>query len=603
MNRRCHQIVYTSSGASGCVTRSSPSLFHLELLGPVRVSATGVPRLSLISQPRRLALLAYLALARPRGLHSRDTLIALLWPESNQKDGRHALRNALHAIRKALRPEAIVAEGDDLVGVDSSLLLCDAITLETEIARGDSLSLTRLDATLMEGFHVSDAPEFEWWMDAERRRFDEVVLSASWSLCESLERRGDGEAAVTTARWACGRAPYDERSLRRLIELLDKRGESTAAVQEYERYAARLERELGVAPSPAIVRLAGNIRARHSNGQGDSSAITLKTLPTKDPSTYIQYVRGTYLFLRAAHSGNANDLEQGRAMFEAALQRDPNFALAHAGLSNYFAVAAARNLLRPFDATFTRAIEMSQRALELDPSLAIPHVHFGVKAMYLDQDWDAAGREFSLAVTNDPSYAEARRFYGIWLDVVGRGGEALTELREAVRLEPQIPMVRNTLAAALMDRGEWASALSELKYALETDPGYMAARERFVRCAEEMGLYDAAFVERTRAPAIGDVNAMRAAFDKDGVDGYRRVAREELLAQLAALEARFGDGPSGNAGDLFNPPELRLAVICARLGEWDAAARWEESACGRRPGLRPWFRSRPELNVRSTVSS
>ena len=585
------------------VPSGSVSPFRLEVLGPVRVTATddGDARVSLISQPRRLALLAYLSLCRPHRLHSRDVLLALLWPESSQNDGRHALRNALHAIRKALSPDVIVSEGDALIGIDRSVLLCDANVLENEISRGAALAPNRLECELMEGFHVAGAPQFERWMDAERRRFEEVVISALWQVADSLDRNNDQRAAIAVARSARSRAPHDERSLRRIIELLDKNGDAAAAIVEYDSYASALDRDFGVAPSPAVMQLASDVRARHATGNHPARVIR-KSVPTNDASTYIQYVRGTYLFLRSAHSGDVNDLQQCRVLFESALERDPTFGLAYAGLANYFAVAAARNVLRPFETTFARAIELSHRALEFDLTLAIPHVHFGVKAMYLDHDWNTAGEEFSLAVALDPSYAEARRFLGIWYDVTGRPEDALRELREAVRLEPHIAMFRNTLAAALMDRGEWLSAMSELERALELDPGYMAARERLIRCLEECGLYEKAIIERTRAPVVGEVSVIARAFETEGVPGYRHVLADEMRSQMIALETRISTDMPVNAGDLFSPPELRLAILSARLGDWEAASRWEESACVRRPGLEPWFTSRPEL-VRSRYSA
>lgn len=570
---------------------------QLQLLGPVRLLRGGAHgSASLISQPRRLALLAYLALARPRGLHARDTLAALLWPESDQGRARHALRNALHGIRTAAGRGVIVTEGDALVGVDRRSLACDVIELEDALAAGryDRLVAGELPP-LMGGFFVSDAPAFEEWVGAERRRVAELGLGALLSLSESRERAGDTEGAATAARRACDAAPTDERALRRLIELLDRRGDAAAAIEAYRQFAARLEREFGVAPSPATGALADGVRSRAAAPASVAGRALPAAAPTTDGIGYVHYVRGTYLCLRAAHKGDADDLERSRLLFEEALSRDPGFAYAYAGLSNYYAIAAARNILRPFDAAFGRAIEMSRRALALDPAQAIPHVHFGVKAMYLDCAWEEAGREFATAVSLDPSYAEAQRFLGIWHDAMGRPVEALAALREAVRLEPQIAMFRNTLASALMDRGDWVGALEELRRARAMDPGYGAARERLIRCAEELGQYAVALEERSQAPTIGPVDELRRAFAQDGPAGYTRVARDELRGMLPALEARARVHPPEHPGDLFTPPALRAALIHARLGDHASARQWEEEACRARPGLRPWFRSRPEL--------
>ena len=499
--------------------------------------------------------------------------MALLWPDAGGDEARHALRNALHAIRKALGAAVIVTEGDGLVAVDRGAVACDALELERDLTEGrGEAAMASAYGRLMEGFHVSDAWQFAEWLDRERQRLDDLAIGAIRRASELLEEEGDHERALAAARRACELAPYDERALRRLVELLDRLGEGAVALAAYRTFAERLERELGVTPSPPVVSMA--------RGMGAGAA----------RPGYIHYVRGTYLFLRAAHQGHPEDLAGSRTHFEAALAQDPGFAPAVAGLSNYYAVAAARGVLQPFDDVFGEAIALSHRALALDDRLAIPHVHFGVQAMYLDGDWERAGREFAQAVALDPAYAEARRFYGIWHDAMGNAADALAELREAVLLEPLIAMFRNSLAAALMDRGDWEAALRELERARELDPSYAAARERLVRCAEEMGRFDVAVSERQRAPEMGPVEELRAALATEGAAGYRRVVCEELRSQLPALAARARAWPPAHAADRFVPPAVRLAAIHARLGEHAAAREWEETACAGRPWLRPWFR-------------
>jgi hypothetical protein len=150
---------------------TSASLW-LRVLGPVTVRRAGdPPEVSLVTQPRHVALLCYLALARPRGLHARDSIIALLWPEHDAQRGRRALRNALHGLRQLLGPNLIVAAGDGLVGLDPSQLQCDALELE----RTPMLASLGNEADLgepFEGFHVDEAAPFDWWLSRERDRLN-----------------------------------------------------------------------------------------------------------------------------------------------------------------------------------------------------------------------------------------------------------------------------------------------------------------------------------------------------------------------------------------------------------------------------------------------
>src|SRR5256884_5668442 len=87
-------------------------MVEFRLLGTLSLrTADGRDAGSLLSQPRRLALLAYLAAATPRGPHRRDTLLALLWPELDQEHARAALRQSLHVLREALGDDVVVTRG------------------------------------------------------------------------------------------------------------------------------------------------------------------------------------------------------------------------------------------------------------------------------------------------------------------------------------------------------------------------------------------------------------------------------------------------------------------------------------------------------------
>lgn len=227
----------------------------------------------LLTQPRQLAVLAYLVLARPRGLHSRDTLVGMLWPESDQAGGRHALRNVLHAIRRALGAGVIVTAGDGMVGVDSDQIACDAIELERDLAaKSVDEPLAKYHGELLQGFFVSDAPEFERWLDGERRRLRESLLTAAWSLADEKRNAGDVEGALRTARAALALAPEDEISLRRFLRLLEAAGDRFGAVRAYDEFAARLKREYDAEPSVETRGIAHALREKAAATQGVSPA-------------------------------------------------------------------------------------------------------------------------------------------------------------------------------------------------------------------------------------------------------------------------------------------------------------------------------------------
>src|SRR3982751_4148852 len=123
-------------------------MIQLHLLGATDLRRDGADLRLSVSQPKRLALLAYLASASPRGFHSRDTLLALFWPELDQERARSALRQALHYLRRALGEEVVTARGDREVGIDPAALWCDAVAFDEAVTAGchqDALELYRGD--------------------------------------------------------------------------------------------------------------------------------------------------------------------------------------------------------------------------------------------------------------------------------------------------------------------------------------------------------------------------------------------------------------------------------------------------------------------------
>ena len=239
-------------------------MVELRLLGTVNLTtADGCEARSLIGQPRRLALLAYLAAATPRGTQRRDRLLTLFWPELDQGRARAALRQALHVLREELGPRVLVSRGDEEVGLDFDVVRCDVAEFDRAVAAGrltEALDLYR--GELLEGFFISGAPDFERWQDDERRRLCETASRAAQALVEEAEDRGDLAAAAIWARRALRLAPNDEALLRRLLTLLDLLGDRAGALQVHDEFARRLAAEFEAQPAAETQALVAAVRAR-----------------------------------------------------------------------------------------------------------------------------------------------------------------------------------------------------------------------------------------------------------------------------------------------------------------------------------------------------
>lgn len=321
------------------------------------------------------------------------------------------------------------------------------------------------------------------------------------------------------------------------------------------------------------------------------------TGPAPGPSPHsldpeVHYLRGHYLFLRAAPGGSPEDLEQCRQQFERALELDPDYALALAGLSNYYAVRARRGAYAQFHSTFARALDYARRAADLDHRLAIPHVHFAVGAQYVDGDWDRAGREFAIAVAKEPDYAEGRRFYGVWLSQVGQREASLAEMETAAMLEPDIPLILSSLGAARQACGDVTGAEHALRKALAIDPRYQAARLRLVGLLEEEGRWQEAIDERTRPQALPGAADFAAAMSTQ--EGYAGALRRARAEEARTIETRLLEHPEPSINDLFAPPVVRLVTLLRLLGESRRAWSWQVQACAANPVMARWFASLPD---------
>src|SRR4051812_24099469 len=245
------------------------AMISLQTLGSVGLRKDATELSTILAQPKRLALLVYLASARPRGFHSRDALLALFWPEADGERARNSLRQALHHLRRSLGEDAIPGRGDREVGVDPALLQCDAADFDAVIEGErweEALGLYRGD--FLPALFVQDAPEAERWIEDERARRRRDAIDAARRLAEAAERSGDASAAVRWARTAAALEPGDEASLRRLVTLLDAAGDRAGAIEAYDEFVRRLTADYGVGPSAESVALIERVRAGKPVGGG-----------------------------------------------------------------------------------------------------------------------------------------------------------------------------------------------------------------------------------------------------------------------------------------------------------------------------------------------
>ena len=253
------------------------TLIRLSLLGPIHCEdADGGTMGSLIAQPKRLALVIYLAAATPSGFQRRDTLLALFWPELDTARARDALSSALSFLRRTLGTSVLITQGMEEIGIDRAALWCDVAAFRELIAQsrfGEALDLYR--GAFLDGFYARDSEGFSQWADEERERLRTSATRAARALAESRESDEHYTTAVAAARRAVDLSNEgDERAFRDLLELLDRLGDRAGALAAFDRFAKRLASSLEVEPSAETLAVVEAIRSRtlsHAQPSVDTS--------------------------------------------------------------------------------------------------------------------------------------------------------------------------------------------------------------------------------------------------------------------------------------------------------------------------------------------
>lgn len=242
-------------------------------------------------QRRVLGLLAFVAAARDRGV-SRDSVLAVLWSESDPEKARQALTQALYHARRAVEEEALFHAGADL-RLNTSVFTTDVWEFEDALSRSEPERAVALyEGSFLEGFYVNDAPEFERWVAIERARLAQLCAEALEELADRARRASDMRGVV---RWWRRRAALDPLNATAAIELmkaLAAAGDRAAALQHARVYEMLLREELDVAPEARVVELTERLRSEETHeivgpkaGNGSIAPVApVPSVPVDEPN-------------------------------------------------------------------------------------------------------------------------------------------------------------------------------------------------------------------------------------------------------------------------------------------------------------------------------
>jgi serine/threonine protein kinase/tetratricopeptide (TPR) repeat protein len=291
---------------------------------------------------------------------------------------------------------------------------------------------------------------------------------------------------------------------------------------------------------------------------------------TENLEAYRLYLQGRNLWNKRGEA----DLTKSIEYFEKAIEIDPNYAFAYAGLADAYYILG-NNAFWPAEKAFAQAKVVALKALEIDDKLA--EAHTSLASIMEDYDWDFVGaeKEFKLAIELNPGYATAHHFYAVLLSSLGRYEEAMKEIRIAQNLDPLSPRISANVGLCLYHERRYDQAVEELNKALEVDPSHFATYVFLGWAYEAKGKYEEAVKSFLRY-----IELIGRSKDRDSyIAGcYALMGKREEAQKILNNIIEFSKGNYVSS--------VTIASVFSALGEKEQAFAWLEKAFRERD---PWL--------------
>jgi serine/threonine-protein kinase len=309
-----------------------------------------------------------------------------------------------------------------------------------------------------------------------------------------------------------------------------------------------------------ILTLQEEIAREVSGKLGLAPSLTKRT--TASTEAYQAYLKGRYSWNRRTEQ----TLKRAAGYFQQAIDKDPGYALAYAGLADCYATFPGYQVESPRE-SWPRAKAAATKALELDNTLAEAHATLANVRMSYEWDWAGAEREFRRSIELDPNYPSAHQWYAEWLTATGRTEQAVASVKRAQDLDPLSLIINANLGTMLHNARRDDEAIEQLRKTLEMDPNFAPGHWFLGRAYEQKGMYPEAIAELQKALELskGSPAILGALGHAYALAGDREKARQ-VLADLHDQSKRRYVAP-------FN-----TALIYTGLGDKERAFEWLKKA-------------------------
>ncbi|MDQ3742959.1 MAG: tetratricopeptide repeat protein [Acidobacteriota bacterium] len=300
---------------------------------------------------------------------------------------------------------------------------------------------------------------------------------------------------------------------------------------------------------------------------------------TEDVEAYQAYLKGRYFWNKRTEEG----MRKGVECFRRAIELDPLYALAYAGLADSYNLLGIYNVSAPRE-IFPKARAAAVKALEIDDTLAEAHTSLAHVLQYFDWDWSGAEREYRRALELNPDYATTHHWYANYLITMGRHTEAMEEMRRAQRLDPLSPIIEGNIGNHLYYTRRYDQAIKHFQKMLEMEPDFYGTHSNLGGVYEQKGMYEEAISEFEKALALDDNLSTRAWLGHAYAIAGQTAAAHEVINDLKErAESRY-----------ISPYDI--AMIYVGLGEREQAFAWLDRAYKDRSDSLVWLQIDPRLD-------
>jgi TolB-like protein/DNA-binding winged helix-turn-helix (wHTH) protein/Tfp pilus assembly protein PilF len=294
-----------------------------------------------------------------------------------------------------------------------------------------------------------------------------------------------------------------------------------------------------------------------------------------NPEAYDLYLKGRFYW----NQRTPGAIKESIGYFVQATAKDPNFALAYAGLADAYNISNVVGLYSPNE-SFPQAREAAMRAIQLDPSLAEAHAALGMEKSHYEFDLPGAEREFLKALEVNPNSPYAHLFYSnCFLLPMGRKAQAIAENRRAVEIDPLSLPINNFLGMTYMMAGDDDSAYRQFQHTIAMDPSFPLAHEYFSWFLTTTGKYEESIKEKEKGDVLSGASPEQAAAEAIVMEkAFKSGGEKRFWQKDLELELKAGQRPGASASPFM------LAADYAMAGQTDKAFEYLEKSYEEREG-------------------